>query len=95
MRVSERLVHVAGPLREDAEYLLGVVGVHAVAHTQWMVAKSTSVEVPFVIGADRHRSAVRRELDIEFAEGVEAFTACGRCGTFTTINRSTESGLAK
>lgn len=45
---------------------------YAVAHTEWMVAKSARVEVPFVIGADGHRSAVRRELDIEFAEAGEA-----------------------
>ena len=45
---------------------------YAVAHTEWMVAKSTSMEVPFVIGADGHRSTVRRELDIEFAEAGEA-----------------------
>jgi len=45
---------------------------YAVAHTEWMVAKSTTLEVPFVIGADGHRSAVRRELDIEFTEAGEA-----------------------
>jgi 2-polyprenyl-6-methoxyphenol hydroxylase-like FAD-dependent oxidoreductase len=45
---------------------------YAVAHTEWMVAKSVCAEVPFVIGADGHRSAVRRELDIEFAEAGEA-----------------------
>ncbi len=45
---------------------------YAVAHTEWMVAKSVCAEVPFVIGADGHRSAVRRELDIEFAEAGES-----------------------
>jgi len=45
---------------------------YAVAHTEWMVAKSTTLDVPFVIGADGHRSTVRRELDIEFAEAGEA-----------------------
>ncbi len=45
---------------------------YAVAHTEWMVAKSTTLKVPYVIGADGHRSAVRRELDIEFAEAAEA-----------------------
>lgn len=45
---------------------------YAVAHTEWMVAKSVCLEVPFVIGADGHRSAVRRELEIEYAEAGEA-----------------------
>lgn len=45
---------------------------YAVAHTEWMVAKSTTLEVPLVIGADGHRSVVRRELDIEFTEAGEA-----------------------
>ena len=52
---------------------------YAVAHTEWMVAKSTTLEVPFVIGADGHRSAVRRELDIEFAEAGEPRTT--RCSS--------------
>jgi 2-polyprenyl-6-methoxyphenol hydroxylase-like FAD-dependent oxidoreductase len=37
-----------------------------------MVAKSTTLDVPFVVGADGHRSTVRRDLDIEFAEAGEA-----------------------
>jgi 2-polyprenyl-6-methoxyphenol hydroxylase-like FAD-dependent oxidoreductase len=39
---------------------------YAVAHTEWMVAKSADVHVPFVIGADGHQSLVRRALGIEF-----------------------------
>jgi 2-polyprenyl-6-methoxyphenol hydroxylase-like FAD-dependent oxidoreductase len=45
---------------------------YAVAHTEWMVAKSSQLQVPFVIGADGHRSTVRRRLDIEFAEAGQA-----------------------
>jgi len=45
---------------------------YAVAHAEWMVAKSSQFQVPFVIGADGHRSVVRRELDIEFIEAGEA-----------------------
>jgi len=45
---------------------------YAVAHTEWLVAKSVCLDVPFVIGADGHRSAVRRDVDIEFAEAGEA-----------------------
>lgn len=41
---------------------------YAVAHAEWIVAKSIALEVPFVIGADGHRSCVRRSLGIEFPE---------------------------
>jgi 2-polyprenyl-6-methoxyphenol hydroxylase-like FAD-dependent oxidoreductase len=41
---------------------------YAVARSEWVVAKSTTLEVPFVIGADGHRSRVRRSLGIEFPE---------------------------
>lgn len=44
---------------------------YAVAHTEWMVQQSTDIEVPFVIGADGHRSLVRRQLGIEFPETQE------------------------
>ena len=41
---------------------------YGVARTEWMIAKSYDVKVPFVIGADGHRSLVRRCLGIEFPE---------------------------
>lgn len=41
---------------------------YAVAHTEWTVAKSTSLEAPFVIGADGYNSIVRRTLGSEFPE---------------------------
>jgi 2-polyprenyl-6-methoxyphenol hydroxylase-like FAD-dependent oxidoreductase len=47
---------------------------YAVAHTEWLVARSSELRVPYVIGADGHRSTVRRRLGIEFAEAGEAQT---------------------
>lgn len=41
---------------------------YSVAHTEWVVAGSRHLEVPFVVGADGHRSLVRRALGIDFAE---------------------------
>lgn len=41
---------------------------YIVAHTEWVVAESKELEVPFVIGADGHRSGVRRALGAEFPE---------------------------
>ena len=41
---------------------------YIVAHTEWVVAESRELEVPFVIGADGHRSRVRRALGAEFPE---------------------------
>jgi 3-(3-hydroxy-phenyl)propionate hydroxylase len=39
-----------------------------VARTEWIVARSTSVDVPFVVGTDGHRSGVRRALGLDFRE---------------------------
>ena len=41
---------------------------YAVSHTEWVVEKSTNTQVPWVIGADGHRSFVRRALGIDFAD---------------------------
>jgi len=41
---------------------------YAVARTERLIAKSYDVAVPFVIGADGHRSLVRRSLDIDFPD---------------------------
>jgi len=41
---------------------------YSVAHTEWVVAGSKHLEVPFVVGADGHRSLVRRALGIDFPE---------------------------
>lgn len=40
---------------------------YAVAHTEWVVAKTAEVSVPLVIGADGHRSLVRRGLGLDYA----------------------------
>ncbi|HEX7070850.1 MAG TPA: NAD(P)/FAD-dependent oxidoreductase, partial [Rhodothermales bacterium] len=39
---------------------------YAVAHMEWVVAKTRRIEVPFVIGADGHLSLVRSALSVEF-----------------------------
>ena len=41
---------------------------YIVAHTDWVVAESKDFEVPFVIGADGHRSRVRRAMNADFPE---------------------------
>ena len=41
---------------------------YAVAHHEWVAAKTYYWNVPFVVGADGHRSRVRRSLDIDFPE---------------------------
>jgi 2-polyprenyl-6-methoxyphenol hydroxylase-like FAD-dependent oxidoreductase len=39
---------------------------YAAAHTEWVVARSTRLKVPYVIGADGHQSTVRRSLGIDY-----------------------------
>ncbi len=41
---------------------------YIVAHTEWVLAKSTKLKVPFVIGADGYNSRVRRALELDFHE---------------------------
>jgi 2-polyprenyl-6-methoxyphenol hydroxylase-like FAD-dependent oxidoreductase len=41
---------------------------YVVAHTEWVISKSTALEVPCVIGADGYNSRVRRALKSEFHE---------------------------
>jgi 2-polyprenyl-6-methoxyphenol hydroxylase-like FAD-dependent oxidoreductase len=41
---------------------------YVVAHTEWALASSTDLEVPFVIGADGYNSRVRRALNLDFHE---------------------------
>ena len=45
---------------------------YAVARTEWMVAKSSEIQVPFVIGADGHQSLVRRALGSDFPAAAPA-----------------------
>ena len=58
---------------------------YAVAHTEWAVAKVLEVEASFVIGADGHRSLVRRALSLAFdevaASQVFAVLECDASGT--------------
>jgi 2-polyprenyl-6-methoxyphenol hydroxylase-like FAD-dependent oxidoreductase len=41
---------------------------YIIAHNEWVVAKSTEFEVPYVIGADGYNSRVRRALGAPFPE---------------------------
>lgn len=41
---------------------------YSVARTEWVLAKTYNIEVPFVLGADGHRSRVRRALKIDYPE---------------------------
>jgi 2-polyprenyl-6-methoxyphenol hydroxylase-like FAD-dependent oxidoreductase len=41
---------------------------YAVAHTEWSVARELEIEASFVVGADGHRSLVRRALGLTFDE---------------------------
>lgn len=41
---------------------------YSVAHTEWVVAKTRETDVPYVVGADGHRSFVRRAAHIPFEE---------------------------
>jgi len=45
---------------------------YAVQHTEWLVGKSSEVEVPFVVAADGFGSLVRRQHEIDFPEIGEA-----------------------
>jgi 2-polyprenyl-6-methoxyphenol hydroxylase-like FAD-dependent oxidoreductase len=41
---------------------------YAVAHTEWAVDETLAIEADYVIGADGHRSLVRRALGVPFAD---------------------------
>lgn len=60
---------------------------YAVAHTEWVVARSSQLRVPYVIGADGHRSTVRRKLGIDFVEA-------GKAQTYSVFEFETHADLA-
>jgi NADPH-dependent dioxygenase len=64
MRVEPAGDHVRVHLNRYEKESTGYV----VARTEWVVARSWTVDVPFVIGADGYGSAVRRSIGIEFPE---------------------------
>lgn len=41
---------------------------YIVAHTEWTIAKTSHLEVQFVLGADGHNSQVRRAIGLDFPE---------------------------
>ncbi len=41
---------------------------YVVAHSEWTLAESTDIKVPFVVGADGYHSRVRRILNLDFPE---------------------------
>lgn len=57
---------------------------YAIAHTEWTIDKEISFAADFVVGADGHRSLVRRALDIPFDEAgpseVFAVAECAATG---------------
>ena len=61
-------------------------GGYAVAHTTWVIAKTTELSAEFVLGADGHRSMVRRTLEIPFEETApsQVFAVC-ECDLERTI----------
>jgi 2-polyprenyl-6-methoxyphenol hydroxylase-like FAD-dependent oxidoreductase len=63
-RIAQLPEHVDVTVEKLSKDTMG----YAVQHTEWMIAKTKHLEVPFVIGADGHHSAVRRALDIEYPE---------------------------
>lgn len=63
---------------------------YIVAHTEWVVAESKEFEVPFVIGADGHRSRVRRALNVEFPEvGAPLYFAVFEFGAESGLDHET------
>lgn len=59
---------------------------YTVQHTEWVVSKRKQLEVPFVIGADGHFSAVRRSLELEFP-------TVGDAGEFAVFEFQTDAEL--
>lgn len=59
---------------------------YVVAHDEWVVGKSTELEVPYVIGADGYSSRVRRTIGAQFPE-------VGRAQYFAVFEFQTKADL--
>jgi 2-polyprenyl-6-methoxyphenol hydroxylase-like FAD-dependent oxidoreductase len=59
-------------VRTTIDHLVKETVGYAVAHTEWTVGKTIRLDLPFVIGADGHRSTVRRRMGIDFEPAGEA-----------------------
>ena len=71
MRWSHRLASLeprGDTVTASVERLEKESGGYAVAHTEWLVGETLSFRAGFVIGADGHRSLVRRALGTAFDE---------------------------
>jgi 2-polyprenyl-6-methoxyphenol hydroxylase-like FAD-dependent oxidoreductase len=65
--------HQLAVLRERNDHVVATVDKlekdsvgYAVAHMEWKIARSKDLLLPFVIGADGHRSSVREALELKF-----------------------------
>lgn len=73
VRVSWR--HQVSSIDPQPDHVVAVVDKYeqesrgyVVAHSEWVVSKSSRMEVPFVIGADGYKSKVRSALKVDFHE---------------------------
>ena len=61
---------------------------YVIAHTEWVISKSTEIETPFVIGADGYNSRVRRASKLDFQEvGPAQYFAVFEFKTDADVNR--------
>lgn len=70
-----------------ADQLIMDTSGYAAAHWDWRVVNSSALKVPFVIGADGHRSTVRQQLGIPYQEvGDTVSYAVFECRTETEVD---------
>ncbi|MGD0580517.1 MAG: FAD-dependent monooxygenase [Bryobacteraceae bacterium] len=67
-REVSNLVSGAGSVRAGIDRFEKESRGYIIAHTEWVIAGSTTAEVPYAIGADGYNSRVRRALDYDFPE---------------------------
>jgi 2-polyprenyl-6-methoxyphenol hydroxylase-like FAD-dependent oxidoreductase len=81
-REVSRLEPGAGSVRVGIDHFEKESRGYIIAHTEWVVAGSTTGEVPYVVGADGYNSRVRRALDYDFPEvGRAQYYAVFECST--------------